>query len=390
MVSTKLVDGRGSQGWNGWSLYLVEVHHNRMAPFIGLDRLWRRFERIDTIPHIRSLGSVAVVGDTIVIGVGGSSVSAFSYDVRTKELSRTPTPDWLNTAVVTPPPAFSTDGRYIAYLSLEAGGTRLTVRSWPDGRVVSHSAPIQFRQLGKEHGGSIMWRNPEELHAWVPVSDSGPSLAILAGRVRNGEIEDVKWQIVPDYRPDIGQPPPVAVRPDTAIPAATDTVSEDRWTRAARGITRLSPTAFPELPQAFRTELEQLGCMIPQSEYSGGRGNVIHGSFGATGQDDWAVLCSRGGTSVILLSWGGPTQCPRELRPAEDKHFLQGLGGGRIGFSRGIRPTQTYHVYPGDDTAAVDRDVQLEHDGIDDAFEGKASTVMFCRNGKWISFSGAD
>ena len=94
---------------------------------------------------------------------------------------------------------------------------------------------------------------------------------------------------------------------------------------------------------------------------------------------------------MILVYWGGPTKCPSELRPAADKHFLQGIGGARIGFSRGINPTDSYHAYAeAGDTTGVDRDVKLEHDGIDDAFEGKASQIVFCRNGTWLVFSGAD
>jgi len=94
---------------------------------------------------------------------------------------------------------------------------------------------------------------------------------------------------------------------------------------------------------------------------------------------------------VIFLYWGGPAQCPRELRPASDAGFLQGLGEGRIGFSRGIRPTKSYHEYPDErDSTRVDREVRLEHDAIDDAFEGKASQVLFCRNGTWVTFAGAD
>jgi hypothetical protein len=138
-------------------------------------------------------------------------------------------------------------------------------------------------------------------------------------------------------------------------------------------------------------ELERAGCTIPQSDYSGGRTNVIQGNFGAPGQHDWAVLCSRGGESVVFLYWGGPAQCPRELRPASDAGYLQGLGEGHIGFSRGIHKTTSYHEYPADnDTTSVDREVQLDHDAIDDAFEGKASTVYFCRNGTWVTFGGND
>ena len=94
---------------------------------------------------------------------------------------------------------------------------------------------------------------------------------------------------------------------------------------------------------------------------------------------------------MIRVYWGGPARCPNELRAASDAAYLQGLGGGRIGFSRGINKTASYHESPDEaDTASVDREVQLDHDAIDDAFEGKASTVYFCRNGTWITFSGAD
>src|SRR5262245_4528842 len=385
MVSTKLVDGRTPPYSFGWRVYQVEVHHSRLAPVIGLDRLWRRFDRLDTVPHIRSLGTVAVVGDTLIIGIGGSSATAWSYDVRTKELTRSPSPDWFNLSWMTPPAAFSPDGRFIAYLSQDRSTTHLTVRSWPAGRIVAQSPAVSPRQLNPPHGGSIIWQNPEELYAYIPVSDSGPSIASVHGVVRGGGVEIVTWKIYPDYSdPNVRRPAPP---PESPLPPAAvrDTAQEDQWDRAARLTTRLPPSAFAELPKRFAEELEQLGCTIPQSAYTGERGNVIHGSFAARGQEDWAVLCSRGGTSVILVFWGGPVQCPREVASAEDKSYLQGLGDGLIGFSRGIRTRDSYHVYAGGE-----RDVKLEHDGIDDAFEGKASSVMFCRAGAWIRFGGND
>jgi hypothetical protein len=390
MVSTKLVDGRSTPYTSGWSFYRVEVHHSKVAPFMGLDRLWRRFDRLDTVPHIRSLGTVAVVGDTLVIGIGGSSATAWSYDVRTKELTRSPSPDWFNSSWVTPPAAFSPDGRFIAYLSQDSDTTRLTVRSWPEGRVVAQSPPVSPRQLNPPRGGRIMWGNPTELRAIFPVFDSGPSIATLRGVVRGAAVAVVEWRIYPDYQdPDVRLPAPPPQPPVQTVAVRDSAQQEDKWDRAARLITRLPPSAFPDLPKRFAAELEQLGCTIPQSAYTGERGNVIHGNFAALGQQDWAVLCSRGGVSVILVFWGGPAQCPRELGRAEDKGFLQTLGGGRIGFSRGIRTRNSYHVYASEDSVG-DREVTLEHDGIDDAFEGKASSVLFCRAGGWITFSGND
>src|SRR5262245_66429996 len=105
MVSTQLLARRAPPFSFRWRVYQVEVHHSRLAPVIGLDRLWRRFDRLDTVPHIRSLGTVAVVGDTIIIGIGGSSATAWSYDVRQKELTRYPSHDWFNLSWMTQPAA---------------------------------------------------------------------------------------------------------------------------------------------------------------------------------------------------------------------------------------------------------------------------------------------
>jgi len=226
------------------------------------------------------------------------------------------------------------------------------------------------------------------LEANFPVSDSGPSIASLQAVVRGERVEVARWAIYPDYSdPDVRRP---IAAPEPA-PGETKAVeqTEDQWTRADRLIKRLPPAEFPELPTAFKAELEQAGCTIPQSGFDESRNNVIHGSFGAMGQEDWAVLCSRNGTSSIFMHWGGPVQCPSELLPQSDKNFLQGMPEGIV-FSRSIAATTSYHVYPDDDSAGVDREVLMDHDGIDDVFQGKGSTVWLCRGGAWIAFAGGD
>jgi hypothetical protein len=298
-----------------------------------------------------------------------------TYDVRTKEMSRAPTPEWLNASWVTPPPAFSTDGRFIAYLGQYGDTSRFTVRTWPEGRIVAQSPPVRPRQLNPPRGGGIYWRNPRELNADFPVSDSGPSIAAIQGVVRGGGLEITSWQIYPDYDDPDAHPP--VITPAVASPV-----------HPGGSIRRLAPADFPELPQPFATELQQLGCTIPQSDYTGQRGNVIQGQFGAAGQTDWAVLCSRNEASVILVYWGGTAQCPREIHPAPDAAYVQGLGEGRSGFSRGITRVDSYNDYPYAD--ARPRQVRLEHDGIENAFEGKASHIYFCREGKWIVHGGND
>lgn len=205
MVTTKLVGGRTAPGWNGWQLSLVEVHQAQLAPVPGLDRLWKRLERVDTIPYIRSAGTVAVVGDTLVIGLGGSAASVWTYDVRTKELFRRPLPEWLNRSWQMPPPSLSGDGRFIAYLSLESDTTRLTVRSWPQGRIVAQSPPFHLRQLQSPRDGAINWANPTNLQARFSIS--GPSIAWLQGKVRGTGVEITTWKIYPDYSdPNVRRP----------------------------------------------------------------------------------------------------------------------------------------------------------------------------------------
>jgi len=372
LITTRLVDGKGSPATNGWPLFLIEVHHNSLAPIQGMDRLWKRFERVDTVPHVRSLGAVAVLGDTMVIGVGGFSNTAFQYDLRTKTLTRTAQPAWLDSAAYTPPAALAPQGQHIVYLANQPDGTtRLAVRSWPDGRVAAQSPPVHVRTfLGPRLGSAIWWQNAKTFYARFPVSDSGPSWASVNGRVASSGVE-LDWKIYPDLNPETAAAPP---RPPEPVDPAADTA---RWTRAEREIVQLPLSAFPELPAAFVRELA--GCTVPQTYATSRPHNVIHGTFASPQQLDWAVLCSRGGESVIRIWWGGPVHCPRELQPASNKGYLQGIGDGKIGFSRYLGTTEE-----------ASNTVKLEHDAIEDAFAEKGSTIWMCRAGKWISFSGAD
>lgn len=331
----------------------------------------------DTIPKIRVKFAPAIRGDSIV-GVStqdGLPNAAFAYNVRSHTLKRSILPEWWE-AVEQSKPAFSPDGQFLAYVATDAqGGVTVVVRTWATGIVQARGLPQ--RGLTVNTPPTVEWSGGSAFVAQYSLGEPPNSVRVEArGRVGQAAVLLDTIGGKPGPSPETPEP-----APDTA------------WTNAARQIRRFSPMSFPELPKPFIAELEQLGCTVPQSDYGEVRGHtsVIQGSFGAPGQHDWAVLCSRGGTSVILVYWGGPAQCPREFRAASDAGFLQTLGEGRIGFSRGIHKTNTYHEYPDlNDTASVDRDVKLDHDAIDDAFEGKSSTVYFCRNGTWVAFSGAD
>ncbi len=157
----------------------------------------------------------------------------------------------------------------------------------------------------------------------------------------------------------------------------------DVWRDAESKIQRLAPAAFKELPIDFVSELERRGCTIPQPHreavYALPR-NVLSGQFAAKGQQDWAVLCSRKGTSAILIFWGGPNTCPTPINEEKDELFLQGLTT-EIGYSRGISAvTRTRGPEP----------VVLEHHAVEDAFLGKHSGISYCDKGEWKSLVGGD
>ena len=105
---------------------------------------------------------------------------------------------------------------------------------------------------------------------------------------------------------------------------------------------------------------------------------------------DWAVLCSVNGASSILVFWNGSAGSPAELAGAEDKNYLQGLGGDKIGFSRGISAVGKDHITQHFQAYGGPKPPPIDHQGINDAFLEKASIVEYFFAGKWLQLAGAD
>lgn len=165
----------------------------------------------------------------------------------------------------------------------------------------------------------------------------------------------------------------------------------EAWQAVARTIRRLPPDSFPQLPAAIRSALAARGCSVPQSFTSERSHNVIAGSFARAGRRDWAVLCSRQDSSSVLVFWtGADARPPTELARASDAGFLQTTGGGRIGYSRILavaRPAQIRGY-----AAAFDGPLPrvVDHDGVEDGFAEKGSTVWYLEGGRWLTLAGAD
>jgi len=163
----------------------------------------------------------------------------------------------------------------------------------------------------------------------------------------------------------------------------------DAWTRADLATVRVDPDALLTLPGSVRTELKRRGCTIPQTEHTSTR-NVVRGHFTTPARTDWAVLCSRQRISTILVFRGGSTTQVDELGTEPDSMYLQTIDGkGTIGYSRSLTVATPAAIGERGQDDGEPRP-PLSHDGIEDAFEGKASLIWYWHDGKWLQLAGAD
>lgn len=164
-----------------------------------------------------------------------------------------------------------------------------------------------------------------------------------------------------------------------------------QWELADVATVRLEPREFTLLPQNIVEYLERRGCTIPQAFHDTKPHNVIQGQFRKASQVDWAVLCSRGRVSSLLVFWNGGTSRVGEIASVKDQSFLQQIGDGKIGFSRTISVAdgeyirRQYISYGGRKPPR-----SISHHGINDAFLEKASTVRYFYRDRWLELQGAD
>lgn len=162
----------------------------------------------------------------------------------------------------------------------------------------------------------------------------------------------------------------------------TDSAGQEQAQTVTMKITRLRPSAFPELPAGIVRALERRGCTIPQITIEGVETkkphNVASGEFTRKGQKDWAVLCSRRGRSAIHIFWGRPTKCASVIASQTDSadRFIGTVDAKYI--------LDHYEAYGGT------KPPPLTHEGINDGIAEKASEVLYCYGGKWRVLQGAD
>jgi len=179
----------------------------------------------------------------------------------------------------------------------------------------------------------------------------------------------------------------VATAAAAQIPPGAD------WERADAETVRLAPEKIEALPLAVRQELTRLGCTIPQERdaASGRPHNFITGRFFSPSQTDIAVLCSRNRVSWILVFSPGSTRPVAQLQEVPDQNYLQVVEpNGRIGFSRllGVANAEAIRRHHADHDGP--ELPPLDHDGIEDAFTDKASSVWYWYEGRWLQLAGSD
>lgn len=167
--------------------------------------------------------------------------------------------------------------------------------------------------------------------------------------------------------------------------------AQDKWQIADKATVRLPPTAFSQLPKNIVGYLKARKCTVPQTYANATPHNVIRGQFVRNGQFDWAVLCSRNRISAILVFWNGSTKSVAEIARFDDKNFLQTIDGdGRIGFSREIGVVGKNYIVQHYNWYGGTKPPMIKHQGINDAFVEKASSIHYFYQKRWLELQGAD
>jgi len=144
-------------------------------------------------------------------------------------------------------------------------------------------------------------------------------------------------------------------------------------------VLRLQPTAFAELPKRLVAELQRRGCTIPQP-YTDRKANVIRGQFLKPGQTDWAVLCSKPGSTSLLLFWNGS---------ATNSTALAKNPGNAERIDWFIRPVDRKFIIDCYRAFGGPKPPPIDHQGIE--FGGdSASEVLYYYGGKWLKLQGED
>ncbi len=174
------------------------------------------------------------------------------------------------------------------------------------------------------------------------------------------------------------------------ITSLAPTGAQDQGGEASKAIRMLPPASFPELPLPLREALEKRGCRIPQGAWNPKPHNVITGQFIRPDHTDWAVLCSKSGSSAILVFTEGSPERMQSFNLEDDKKYLGKLDDGAMGYARIIAVADRETIPELSDESGGNAPQHPDHDGIEDMFVDKTSVVLYWNSGKWLKLFGGD
>jgi hypothetical protein len=149
-------------------------------------------------------------------------------------------------------------------------------------------------------------------------------------------------------------------------------------------IRHLPVSSFPDLPAAIQEQLDQHGCLIPQTYEAHRPENVVHASFERPGSSDWAVLCSAQGTVSLLVFFGNGSSRPFTLASAPETERLQTHDpSGVLGFNWGIDPASPQDVHDAQ-LGMHNPSPRLDHDALADTLVDRHTFYHFYLKSAWI------
>ena len=167
-------------------------------------------------------------------------------------------------------------------------------------------------------------------------------------------------------------------------------VCQNEWQTADKATKRLPPVDFPQLPKKIVKALQERGCKIPQAYLNPKPHNVIHGRFAKPNQNDWAVLCSKSRVTSVLIFWGGSTTSVSEILKSRDSNW-GGIKENKLyGYSRVISAVNKKYIVDHYKAYNGPKPPPIDHEGIDEGYLEKASTIHYFYRGKWLQLQGAD
>jgi hypothetical protein len=147
-------------------------------------------------------------------------------------------------------------------------------------------------------------------------------------------------------------------------------------------VRHLPPSSFPDLPDPVVDELNQRGCLIPQTYQAHQPENAVHGSFQRAGSSDWAVLCSVKGT-VSLLVFFDTSAKPSVLASAHETQRLQvHESNGVLGFDWGIDAASPQAIHDAQNGLSP-RPPRPDHDALSDSVVDRKTIYHYFANNAW-------